>query len=132
MTQQRWITPQTVNKILAVAYLCIGGVNAFTITSVSVFLISDEREPLLHLRPQKQLVAVLILTALLVSLLQLMIGFGLLKRWSWARLAALAFSLFFALYIPVGLALCVFTWWFLRSEDGEHLYAKRTNHNGAI
>jgi Na+-transporting NADH:ubiquinone oxidoreductase subunit NqrB len=124
MTQQKWITPQTVNKILAVAYLCIGAIDTLTIASTSALLISDEREPLLHLRPQKQVVAVLILVALLFSVMQLIIGLGLLKRWSWARAAALVFSLFFAVYIPVGLALCVFTWWFLRSEDGRKLYGR--------
>jgi hypothetical protein len=122
MTQQKWITPRTVNKILAVAYLCIGAIDTLTIAGVSALLISDEREPLLHLRPQKQVVAVLILIALLFSVMQLIIALGLLKRSSWARTVALVSSLFFAIYIPVGLALCIFTWWFLRSPDGKQLY----------
>jgi hypothetical protein len=113
-----------INKILAVLYCLNGGIYAFMIIVTGVILAVTEEEPLLHLRPQKQLIAVIMLIALFLSLVYLVTGFGLWKRRPWAKTSALVLGVMFAWYIPVGLGLGLYAWLFLRSEDGKRLYSK--------
>ena len=49
-------------------------------------------------------------------------AYALLKRKSWAKTAAIVAGVFAAPHMPVGTAVCVYTFWFLFSEPGRSLY----------
>jgi hypothetical protein len=51
-------------------------------------------------------------------------GYGLLKRKSWAKTAAIIGGVLAAMSFPVGTAVCVYTFWFLFSDPGKFLYDK--------
>jgi hypothetical protein len=52
-------------------------------------------------------------------------GYGLLKRRSWARIAAIIGAVTAATNAPFGTAVCVYTFWFLFSEPGKAIFDKR-------
>ncbi|HEY0004593.1 MAG TPA: hypothetical protein VGB17_07250 [Pyrinomonadaceae bacterium] len=49
-------------------------------------------------------------------------GYGMLKRKSWSRMAALVAGAIALLSIPMGTALGIYTFWFTLSEPGKHFY----------
>jgi hypothetical protein len=52
-------------------------------------------------------------------------GYGLLKRRSWARIAAIIGAVAAATNAPIGTAVCVYTFWFLFSEPGKAIFENR-------
>ena len=58
----------------------------------------------------------------LMTVPSLVAGYGLLKRRSWARIAAIIGAVTAAMSFPIGTAVCVYTFWFLFSEPGKFLY----------
>jgi len=49
-------------------------------------------------------------------------AFALLKRRRWAKIAAIVAGVFAASQVPIGTAVCVYTFWFVFSEPGRALY----------
>jgi hypothetical protein len=60
--------------------------------------------------------AMLTLFGLFYSVPSLVAGYALLKRKSWARLAAIIASVTAAMNVPLGTALCIYTLWFFFGE----------------
>jgi hypothetical protein len=57
-----------------------------------------------------------------ISVPSMIAGYALLKRKRWAKIAAIVAGAFAAMQVPVGTAVCVYTFWFLFSEPGRLLY----------
>ena len=53
-------------------------------------------------------------------------AYALLKRKRWAKTAGIVAGVFAAAQMPVGTAVCVYTFWFLFSEPGRSLYDPST------
>jgi len=53
-------------------------------------------------------------------------AYALLKRKRWAKTAGIVAGVFAAAQMPVGTAVCVYTFWFLFSEPGRSLYDRPT------
>jgi len=53
-------------------------------------------------------------------------AYALLKRKRWAKTAGIVAGVFAAAQMPVGTAVCVYTFWFLFSEPGRSLYDRST------
>ena len=53
-------------------------------------------------------------------------AYALLKRKRWAKTAGIVAGVFAATQMPVGTAVCVYTFWFLFSEPGRSLYDRST------
>jgi hypothetical protein len=53
-------------------------------------------------------------------------AYALLKRKKWAKTAGIVAGVFAAPQMPVGTAVCVYTFWFLFSEPGRSLYDQST------
>jgi hypothetical protein len=49
-------------------------------------------------------------------------GYALLKRKSWAKIAAIVAGVMSGMSFPMGTAVCIYTFWFLFSEPGKVLY----------
>jgi hypothetical protein len=54
-------------------------------------------------------------------------AYALLKRKKWAKTAGIVAGVFAATQMPVGTAVCVYTFWFLFSENGRQLYDRPAN-----
>jgi hypothetical protein len=59
----------------------------------------------------------------LFTIPSLVAGYALLKRKTWARIAGIIAAVIAGMNFPVGMALCVYTFWFLYGK-GAHLYDK--------
>lgn len=57
-----------------------------------------------------------------LPVVQLLIAYGLFSVRRWARALALAFCVLYVFIFPLGTLLAVYTWWFLYSDNGRHLY----------
>ena len=74
------------------------------------------------------IVAVVLLISFLIQLVftvpSFIAGFGLLKRKQWARTATIIAGVLAAMSFPIGIAVCVYTFWFLFGENGKELYER--------
>jgi hypothetical protein len=74
------------------------------------------------------LVAVILIFSFLFQLIfaapSLIAGFGLLKRKQWAKTATIIAGVMAAMSFPIGIAVSVYTFWFLFSENGKELYER--------
>src|SRR5438045_6302660 len=61
------------------------------------------------------------------SIPSMVAAYALLKRKRWAKTAGIVAGVFAAAQLPVGTAVCVYTFWFLFSEMGRSLYDQSTN-----
>jgi hypothetical protein len=61
------------------------------------------------------------------SIPSMIAAYGLLKKKRWAKTAGIVAGVFAATQLPVGTAVCVYTFWFLFSENGRQLYDRPTH-----
>lgn len=128
-------TARVVNRLLAILNLLAGAFLGLALVGVSALFISDMGAGLLHLRPQQQITALIMVLVLAVCTLQIAAGILMLLRAPGARELALLSSALFVWYLPVGTLLCFATWWFLLfSESGRTYYGKaaRTKFQGTL
>ena len=62
-----------------------------------------------------------------VGLMPLMVGYGLMKRKPWAKPSALVLAIISLINIPIGTALGIYSFRFLRSEGGIKLYGGKAS-----
>jgi hypothetical protein len=67
-----------------------------------------------------------------LSLPQMLAGYGLLKRKAWAPMVALVVSAFHLLNAPFGTALALYTGWALLSRDGQDAYRLSSRRFGRL
>lgn len=63
----------------------------------------------------------------LLSLPSLLAGYGMLKRRSWGRVAGIVASCISSLSFPFGMALCIYTLWFLLGDAGKEFERQRAS-----
>ena len=61
------------------------------------------------------------------SIPSMIAAYGFLKRKRWAKVAGIVAGVFAATQMPVGTAVCVYTFWFLFGENGRQLYDRPAN-----
>jgi hypothetical protein len=116
------MSPRDHNKTLVVIYGFLGALLTIAALVELVRIITLEKE-LERLRSDS-LLQVLITVALILTIFIVVTAYGLLKRRRWARIPALILSALFVWLFPLGTALAVYTWWFMHSEGGKHLYSR--------
>jgi hypothetical protein len=62
---------------------------------------------------------------LVLTIPSVVAGYALLKRKSWAKVAAIIGAALAAMSVPIGTLVAVYTFWFLFSEPGRQLYDQR-------
>ncbi|HWS56686.1 MAG TPA: hypothetical protein VN228_21300 [Pyrinomonadaceae bacterium] len=128
------MTPADHNKVLGIMHLIYGGF--FTLVSLLVLLFfgffagvmsavaaNDPNAP-----PAALFWALMVLVFLLylmLSLPGLVAGYAMLKRKSWARIAGIVAAVVAGMSFPFGTALCVYTFWFCFSKQGEAFERER-------
>ncbi|HEX8353043.1 MAG TPA: hypothetical protein VF611_09100 [Pyrinomonadaceae bacterium] len=122
------MTPQDHNKVIGIMHLIYGGFNALMmIILVPLFLAiggiaaADPNTP-------SELTAIfgifgllMLLLAVVFGLPPILAGYAMLRRKSWARVAAVVAACVEAVSFPFGTALCVYTLWFMFGQgEGFH------------
>ncbi len=72
---------------------------------------------------------IILIVYALLSLPPLVAGYAMLKKKSWARVAAIIASVLSALSFPFGTALAVYSFWFLFGEAGKRFEQSSVNAN---
>lgn len=110
-------------KALSIAYSILGVPFALLILASPLIIPSNVSDYPSPRRDNQILIATVIFClVLMVTILLFSTAYGLSKRKSWARTTALIISVLIVWWVPLGTALGVYTWWFLHSESGKHLY----------
>lgn len=124
------MTPQDHNKVLGIMHLVYGGF--FALMTLLMLVITLFMWPLMNSLPQEPnappagfFVAIMGFVVVLYGILSvpsLVAGYGMLKRRSWARIAAIVASVLSAISFPFGTALCVYSLWFLFGDAGKNFH----------
>ncbi|MCA1613995.1 MAG: hypothetical protein LC800_07565 [Acidobacteria bacterium] len=121
------MTPQDHNKVLGIMHLIYGGF--FALMTILMFVITILMWLVFRSIPQDPngpppvffvgFMAIFVIIYGVLSFPSLIAGYGMLKRRSWARVAALVASVLSAISFPFGTALCVYSLWFLFGDAGK-------------
>jgi hypothetical protein len=124
-----FMTTEGHNKSLGIMYLAYGAMQGLMILLIgSIFWVTmptvrsgmNSRDGM----PLPIFIAFMIGIAvfgLLFSIPSLVAGYALLKQKAWARVASIIAAVIAGMNFPLGMALCVYTFWFLYGK-GAHLY----------
>lgn len=123
------MTPEQHNKYLGLAHLAYGVIHSLMglVIGVAVFIIIStapasprgDQPPLGFFIAMACFVLVFSIGWCLPSLIA---AYAFLKKKSWAKNAGLVAGVFAAAQMPLGTAVCVYTFWFLFSPPGRLLY----------
>lgn len=124
--------PEEHNRFLAYAHFGFGAFQLFmTLMMVVIsFLIfgalaeGDTRGEM----PFALIMTILIVTfffQLLFTVPSIVAGFGLLKRKRWAKTASIIAAVLDSMSFPLGLAVCIYTVWFMFGAEGKEFYARQ-------
>jgi hypothetical protein len=128
------MTPQEHNKTLGICHLVYGGLHTlltfvmllfffFFFAAVSQTAPKDGGPPPEFFLPfGAAFLGFIFVITLLFTLPAFVAGYALLKRKSWARMASLVAAVFEAMNVPIGTAVCIYSFWFMLSEPGKQLY----------
>jgi hypothetical protein len=120
------MTPEEHNKTLATLHFVYGGVHGLTLLALALLILVVELSTPVagSLSAFWVVVAAAIFVVLLVAvgLLPLIVGYGLARRRSWARSAALILAVISLINVPIGTALGIYTFRFFRGDAGAQLY----------
>jgi hypothetical protein len=119
------MSPQDHSKALGIAYGMLSLPFVLIILASPVIIASNVDEYPSPKRNSQMLITISVFCLVfLVILLLLFTARGLMKGKSFARTTALIISALIVWLFPLGTALAVYSWWFLHSEGGKHMYLK--------
>jgi hypothetical protein len=125
------MTPLEHNKYVGLAQLAYGGlhlVGMIVLIAFEAFMFQNIYSRSLEMGgPGPPLFLGLILVfvvviTLVTSIPSIIAGYALLKRRPWARVAGIVGGVVAAMSFPIGTAAAVYTFWFLFSDTGKHVY----------
>ena len=121
------MTPEDHNKVIGIMHLIYGGL--FTLVTIMMFFVFVVMGGMLSGLPQEPgtpppvffigIFGFILIVYALLSIPPLIAGYGMLKKRSWARVAAIIASALSALSFPFGTALAVYSFWFLFGDAGK-------------
>ena len=121
------MTAEEHNKALGICHLAYGGFSMLFMFAMlflfgAFFMAIPEGGP-----PAAVMMLILIfmtLWSLVFTLPSFIAGYALLKLKPWARTASIVAAVLEAMSVPVGTAVCVYSFWFMFSDAGRALYDK--------
>jgi hypothetical protein len=121
------LTPEEHNKYLGWAHLIHGGLFllfvVFILAMMTFMFLTMPGPPQ---GPPPAFIGIMWVFMLVIYGLMLIpnfvAGYALLKKKSWARIAAIIAGVVSAMSAPIGTAVAVYTFWFLFSEPGKSIY----------
>jgi len=125
------MTAEEHNKTLATLHFVYGAMHGLTLLGLVLLVVVVEvATPASDaISGSWIVVGVMVFVVLLfaVGLLPLIVGYGLMKRKIWAKPLALVQAIVSLINIPIGTALGIYSFKFLRSEGGVLLYGGRAS-----
>jgi hypothetical protein len=122
------------NKLLGIIFLIVGGLQLmnmlFCLLMLPVFLQQTaalRRAPNFPIAFFSGIMIGVVAFSFLMGTLDLLAGYGILKRKAWGRTAGIIAAIPSLLGIPLGTALGVYTLWFMTSEKGKNFYLSGGN-----
>jgi hypothetical protein len=120
------------NKVLGILHLVYGGFNVLVIFVTAIFMLvmlgfigaSARDNAALPMGIFGLIMIVVLLVNIVLTAPSFIAGYAMLRRKRWAKVAGLVAAVLEGLSIPFGTALCVYTLWFLFSDNGKHFYDK--------
>ncbi len=133
------MTVEENNKTLGILHLVYGGLHALIVLGVMFIFIpifagigstgrSGDAEGVVF---ASIFMAIFAVFWLVLTLPSLVAGYGLLKRKSWARVWSMIAGGLAGMSFPLGMALCVYTFWFMFSGGGKELYEQSASKFGS-
>lgn len=124
------MTPEQHNKYLGLSHLGYAAFQTLFIVCLSLFLyfiLSSARPPAPEFPPDLFFWNALIPCVIfpLFTLPSVIAGYGLLKQKSWARNWGLVAGALATMSAPLGVALAIYSFWFLLGEGGKRIYENR-------
>ncbi len=120
------MTAEEHNKTLATLHLVYGAMHGLTLLGLLLLVVVvGLATPAADAISRSWIVvgvAVFVVLLFAVGLLPLAVGYGLMKRKTWAKSLALVLAIISLINIPIGTALGIYSFKFLRSEGGVRLY----------
>jgi hypothetical protein len=116
------------NKIIGIIHIAYGAFGVvvmllFAIFMVGVFgLVSADRGDVRPLGLMGIVMFFVVALNILLAAPSFLAGYAMLKRKSWAKGAGVVAAILDGLSFPFGTALCVYTLWFMFSNEGKALY----------
>ena len=125
------MTAEEHNKTLATLHFVYGAMHGLTLLGLVLLVVVVEvATPASDaISGSWIVVGVMVFVVLLfaVGLLPLIVGYGLMRRKAWAKPLALVLAVISLINIPIGTALGIYSFKFLRSEGGVLLYGGRAS-----
>jgi hypothetical protein len=118
------MTPKDHNKVIGIMHLVYGGFHVLTLGLVAAFFVvvglgagSGNPDDAAGIALGFGIIVTILLVLFAIfGLLPLFAGLGLLRRKSWARTVGIVSSILMILNMPFGMAIGIYTLWFLMSE----------------
>lgn len=131
------MTPEEHNKYVGIGHLAYAGIQTLLFLGIALVLLGVFAVIPTPPEGSGELFAVgAIFTIfmgifwLLFALPSFIAGYGMLKRKPWARVAGIVASVLAAMNVPHGTAICIYSLWFLFSEQGNSFYKQTTQQPG--
>ena len=125
------MTAEEHNKTLATLHFVYGAMHALTLIGLLLLVVVVEvATPTGNAISGSWIVVGVVAFVVLlfaVGLMPLMVGYGLMKRKTWVKPLALVLAIISLVNIPIGTALGIYAFRFLRSEGGVRLYGGRAS-----
>jgi hypothetical protein len=132
------MTPADHNKAIGIMHLIYGGF--FTLMTLLMLVMFGFIAAMLSSIPEEPgappmafisaFMGIFVVIYALLSIPSLVAGYALLKKKSWARVAAIVASVLAGLSFPFGTALCVYSLWFFFGEQGRDYEARPAGAGG--
>jgi len=125
------MTAEEHNKTLATLHFVYGAMHALTLLGLLLLVaVVEVATPAGNVISGSWIVVGVVAFVVLlfvVGLMPLMVGYGLMKRKPWAKPSALVLAIISLINIPIGTALGIYSFRFLRSEAGVRLYGGKVS-----
>lgn len=123
------MTPQEHNKLIGIGHLVYGGIQTLLFLGLALLFLGVFAVMPIPPEDGGELFAVgafftvfMGICWLLFALPSFIAGYGILKHKPWGRIAGIVASVFAAMNVPHGTAICIYSLWFFFSEQGNNFY----------
>lgn len=125
------------NRMLGICHLVYGGLNILMLLAMLCFFFffftvmahavpkNGQPPPAFLLPFGTAFMGFIFLISFLFALPPLIAGYALLKRKPWARMASIVAAVLEAMSVPIGTAVCIYSFWFMFSDQGKRFYEEQ-------
>lgn len=127
------MTPQEHNKTLGICHLVYGGFHSLIMLAMALFFIFFASVMPPNGPPPAFFLlfgGFFFIYSLIFTVPAFVAGYALLKHKPWARTASIVAAVLEAMNVPIGTAVCIYSFWFMFSEPGKQFYEQTAGQAG--